>query len=203
MGHYKILGNCSLMMAAAFASAQYTNSDFFNNKPIWISAGWNELVDKGVNQTGFVVGVGYHLTSTGGGKDTISYSPSLDLTWARNSGKGGRADAIALLAMARSPFSTLNKRNSGGMIPYYGLGIGIVDDQVSFNAIPGTSSGGSSGTSTGGTPHRSDNKWNFAARGLLGISFSDMFFAEAAYNYYGSVLGQRLDSVSVTVGVKF
>jgi hypothetical protein len=199
---YRLMWGAPLALAACFAHAQEGNASIFSDKPLWISGGLSELIGPGgefTTTTGFIVGAGYHFKALNSGFGT--YSPSLDFTWASNSGRGARVDSLALLAAVRVPITGASFGR--GNVPYYGLGVGVVDDIVIGRTVEtGTSGGGSSG----GTPtfsHYSSNDWTFAARALVGVSFAERYFAEAAYSYYGSPAHTTDEAISLTVGVRF
>ncbi|HWD40718.1 MAG TPA: hypothetical protein VG944_17855 [Fimbriimonas sp.] len=202
----RTLCGAPIALLATMAHAQMVN------KPIWVSAGWNNLLNSdardATSASGFQVGVGYHFgyqKSSG-----YSYDPSLDLTWARNTGNSNRLDTFALLAMARAPFSAQPPSAKNAFVPYYGLGIGIARNSFVGSGPAGGSSGGGGSQALlvkphtlGGTGTGSASDYTLAARALIGVSFADMYFAELAYNYNGILEGSRIDSVTLTVGVRF
>lgn len=164
-------------------------------KPFSVALGLDYLeggsLGSATARDGWIADVGYHFAAAHGSVNKI-FDTSVDFTWSQHNGHGGFASSYGLFLEDRTPFTS---SGGSGIVPYYGVGLGVVRDmgRVIIN--------------TGGSDARvfaaSASKYTNGEKILLGLKFGSSFYLEGAYNFNGGFTDASADSVSVSVGVRF
>jgi len=189
------------MLAVATAMGQATQAT--NPYSIAIGGAFNLDSTAGdlTSSTGFKITAAYHFSNTG---QSMSYGSqadsSIDVSYDSFSGHSNHLSQYAALLTARMPISSSSAMGAHvktQIVPYYGIGVGIVRNSLSASTTIAGQSGGTTTVSDSG------NDWLFAAKALIGVKFSQNLFVEGAYNYNGSVHGVHADNIDVSVGLRF
>jgi len=104
--------------------------------------------------------------------------PWFDMEWSRNSGEGTRLDTIGVTYVERVPLWLL----------WLGGGVGSAYHDVRIDTDDNT---------------RRDQKWRFAAKAVVGAELFKPLYIEAAYFYAGSAGGEKMDYVTLDIGLRF
>lgn len=104
--------------------------------------------------------------------------PWFDMEWSRNSGEGTRLDTIGVTYVERVPLWMF----------WLGGGIGSAYHNVRIDR---------------GSDVTRDDKWRFAAKAVVGAELFKPLYVEASYFYGGKAGGEKMDYVTLDIGVRF
>jgi hypothetical protein len=122
---------------------------------------------------------------------------SVDLDYITNSRAGNKIDVWGLSYTERVPFS----HKMGGVVPYFGLGVGIFNDRVQ---TPAGSYVGPEGVGTAqGSFVEQDRETRIGGKALLGVAMGQKYYAELSYSMSGKAKGFTTDSLGLALGVRF
>lgn len=169
-----------------------------------------------VNDFGIGLGVGYELP-----KSVLSPTgrSAFELNWARISGNSNQLNTIDFKFVERISFGG----GRGGMIPYFGVGVGVSLSSLEVggtgeigggSSSGGSSSGGSSsgGSSSGGSGgellERGENDRTYRRTTpvlelLAGMQINQRSFVELSYRYSPKIAGVRQDTLTLSYGLRF
>jgi hypothetical protein len=178
----------------------------YGAKSITAEIGANYAVDGDVRDatqsTGFHVGLGYALPTKPSASGNPSWS-TIGLMYNQNSGNGNKLTVWGLTAEQRWAMGAKNENRK--TTPYVGAGIGVyrvrgeADNTVVAEDISATAGSGA-GTTEGES--NSETKTRIGGRVMAGLTFSESYYAELAYNLTGKVLGSRSDSITLSIGAR-
>jgi opacity protein-like surface antigen len=120
----------------------------------------------------------------------------------QNSGHGNKLTVWGLTAEQRWAMGAKNVDRK--TTPYVGAGIGVYRVRGEAGYVPpddiATVAGSGAGTTEGESD--SETKTRIGGRVMAGLTFSESYYAELAYNLTGKVLDSRSDSITLSIGAR-